>query len=94
VRTFWTLWTIAALVAAIILFFFIWGLADGSVSSFNAGIWTIALAVVAVVVVGSLWLKSAGHPALGAVRCLVLALPGLLYAFFLAIVILSGARWN
>jgi hypothetical protein len=56
-------------------------------------LWASVLAVVTVVVV-RLWLKSAGHPALGAVLHLVLALPGLLYAFFLAVVILSGARWN
>jgi hypothetical protein len=63
---FWAPWGVAATVAAVCLYFFLVGLADGSVSSFNAGLWTVLLLLVATVTGGSLWLKSAGRPGLGA----------------------------
>ncbi len=37
--TFWLLWSFDALIADIIVYFFVSGLARGSVSSFNLGLW-------------------------------------------------------
>ena len=91
---FWILWAINALIGVIALVFFFWGLADGSVSSFNIGLWTGLLAALAAVIGGSLWLKSIGYRRLGISLLLLFAVPGLLYATFLAIVILSGESWN
>ena len=91
---FWLPWTIDAVVAAIVLFFFFWGLADGTVSSFNAGIWTVLLAALAVVVGGSLWLKVTGRRALGITLALVLAVPGLLVGLFFLALIIANPRWN
>ncbi len=91
---FWVLWTIGALTAALTLFFFVAGLADGSVSSFNFGIWAVLLAVVLGVVGGSLWLNAAGRRRLGMTLLLVLAIPAVTAVVFLLAVILSGARWN
>ena len=92
--TFWALWAIDALIGVIALFFFVAGLADGSVSSFNMGIWMAILAALAVVVGGSLGLKALGRPGLGSMLLLVLAVPGVLYAVFLLAVIMSGTSWN
>ena len=91
---FWLPWTIDAVVAGIVLFFFFWGLADGTVSSFNAGIWTVLLAALAVVVGGSLWLKVTGRRALGITLALVLAVPGLLVGLFFLALIIANPRWN
>lgn len=91
---FWVPWAISAMVTAVALYYFVAGLADGSVSSFNIGIWTVLLAVLAVVMGGSLWLRAVGRPGLGAMLLLVLAVPGVLYAAFMLLVILSGSRWN
>lgn len=91
---FWVIWAIDALVSAIAIFYFLVGLADGSVSSFNIGIWILLLAALAVVVAGSLWLKVIGRPGLGAMLLLVLAVPAVLYALMLLIVIISGDKWN
>jgi hypothetical protein len=93
-RTFWILWGFDALIAAIFLFFFFWGLADGSVSSFNIVLWLGILAGLAAVLGGSLKLRSKGHagPALGLL--MILAIPGVLgLLFFLAVLILQP-RWN
>ena len=91
---FWTLWAVNAVIGAIALLFFFWGVSDGSVSSFNIGLWTMVLAALAVVIGGSLWLKSRGRRKLGVSLLLVFALPGLLYAAFVIIAIASGASWN
>ena len=91
---FRVLWAIDALTSVIALSFFFVGLADGSVSSFNMGIWIALLSALAVVLGGSLWLKAIGRPGLGMLLLLVLAVPAVLYALFLLIVIISGSQWN
>ena len=93
-RLFRTLWWFDALIAAIFVFFFFWGLADGTVSSFNIVLWLAILAGLAGVPAGSRRLKAKGHagPALGLV--LILEIPGMLgVLFFLAVLILQP-RWN
>ncbi len=93
-RAFWVLWGFDAIVAAVVAFFFVWGLADGSVSSFNMGLWLTLLAVVGGVVFGSLALQRSGQrgPAMGLL--LVLAIPGIACALFLAAVLILQPRWN
>lgn len=91
---FWVLWAIDALISAIALFFFLVGVADGSVSSFNLGIWIVLLAALTAVVGGSLWLKAIGRRGLGTLLLLVLAVPGILLALFFLVLIISEPRWN
>ena len=91
---FWLPWTIDAVVAGIALFFFFWGLADGTVSSFTAGLWAALLGALAIVVGGSLWLKVTGRRALGITLALVLAVPGLLVGLFFLALIIANPRWN
>ena len=91
---FWLPWTIDAIVAAIALYFFCWGLLDGTVSSRNAGIWAMLLAALAIVVGGSLWLKSTGRRGLGIALALVLAVPGFLVGLFFLALIIANPRWN
>ena len=85
-RLFWFTWGFDALIAAVFLFFFFWGLADGSVFGILAGL--------AAVLGGGLKLRSIGRvrPAMGLL--LILAIPGALgVLFFLAVLILQP-RWN
>jgi len=91
---FWIPWAIDVVIAAVAIFFFLWGLADGSVSTFNMGIWMLMLGAVAVVVTGSLWLRSIGRPGLGTALALVLAIPGVLVGLFFLILIVGNPRWN
>lgn len=92
--TFRVLFGIDALVALVVLYFFFLGLADGSVSSFNAGIWSVLLLMVAGVIAGGLWLRAAGHRRAAHALLLVLALPGIVYALFLVLVLVTHPRWN
>jgi hypothetical protein len=87
-------WGFDAIVALAVVYFFLAGLADGSVSVFNAGIWSVLLLVVAVSLGGSLWLRRAGHYRLAWLLLAVLGLPGFAYALFLLLVLVTQPRWN
>ena len=91
---FWVLWGVDAIVAAIVVFFFLWGLADGTVSSFNIMLWLGMLTVVGVVVGGSLALRNAGRAIAAFNLLLVVAIPGLAFGLFLASVVLLQPSWN
>jgi hypothetical protein len=91
---FWLLWAIDAVIASTALYFFVAGLADGSVSSFNMGLWITVLVALAAVFGGSLWLKSMGRRGLAVILLLILAAPGVIFALFFLILIVSGPRWN
>ena len=86
---FWLIWSIDAIVAAVVLYFFFVGLADGSVSSFNMLLWLALLAGVGLVVIGSLVLRAKGKPHLGILLGLFLAAPGLAFGLFF-LVLMSG----
>ena len=91
---FWIPWAIDAVIAAIAVFFFLWGLADGTVSSFNIGLWTILLGLLAALVAGSLWLRSNGKQGIAIALFWVLAGPGVLVGLFFLILIVGNPRWN
>ena len=91
---FWIPLAVDAVIAAIVVFFFLWGLADGTVSGMNIGLWVLTLGALAAVVGGSLGLKSSGRPGLGATLAWILAVPGLLVGLFFLALIVGNPRWN
>jgi len=91
---FWVPWAIDAVIAIIGVYYFVVGLADGSISSFNIGLWLQLLLVLVIVVGGGLWLKSAGRPGLATILVLLLALPGILYGLFMVVLLITAPRWN
>lgn len=93
-RGFWLLWGFDALIGGVFLYFFLVGLGDGSVSSFNIALWAAILAALAAVVLGSLALRSAGRSQLALKLLWLLAAPGLLVGLFFAVLLLSNPRWN
>lgn len=91
---FYILYTIDVIVAVIAVYYFFIGLADGSVSSFNGGIWFALLAALAALLIGTFFLKSAGKIALANTLLAVLAVPAVLFAFFMLTVIVTKQKWN
>ncbi len=91
---FWLLLGLDVLAASVAGYFFVLGLSDGSVSSFNIGEWTVLLATLAAIIAGGVALHRTGYVKSGNLVLAVLATPALLYAAFMVIVIMSGARWN
>lgn len=93
-KTFWILWIFNALMALIPVYFFLEGVADGTVSQRNIGIWLILLLVVAIVLGGSLWLKGTDHLKIAKVLLIIATIPSVLAIVFFLSVILSNNRWN
>ena len=91
---FWIPWGFAAIVTGVAVYFFLVGLADGSVSSFNTGLWTAILLGTMGITIGSLLLKKSGRPGLGALLALVLALPGVLAGLFFLLFLFTQPRGN
>lgn len=85
---------VSGVVAVVVVLFFLWGLADGSVSSFNFEIWLVALVLVAIVPIAGIRLANRGHYLAATLVLGILAFPGILYGLFILLVIGSGARWN
>lgn len=91
---FWIPWSVAAIVTAVAVVFFLIGVGDGTVSSFNIVLWLGILGLTLGVTGGSLWLKKAGRPVLAILLTLVLAVPGLLAVLLLLALIVAHPRWN
>jgi hypothetical protein len=87
-------WIIAAIVTLISLFFFVTGLADGTVNERNLMLWMGILAICAVALLGGPWLRHHQYPILGLIVTAIVAIPSMLFGLFMLIAILSGSRWN
>jgi hypothetical protein len=92
--TFRVLWAFDAIVSAVFLYFFVVGLGDGSVSSFNMGLWVAILAVLAGVLGGGLMLKARRQRAAALALLALLAIPSALVGLFFLILIVANPRWN
>ncbi len=80
--------------AAIAAFFFLWGVADGTVSSFNIGIWSLLLGGIAVIIGGGMALRRQGKNKAANALLLVLAMPTAGYALFILMILILQPRWN
>jgi hypothetical protein len=85
---------IDTLAALVIVYFFIVGIVDGSVSSFNITLWLGILAIVAAVLGGGWMLNKSGQRAAGNVVLAVLAIPGILFGVFMLVVIIAQPNWH
>jgi hypothetical protein len=91
---FQVLWGIDAVVAAIFVCFFIIGLADGSVSSFNMGLWSVILGALAALLWGSQMLRGAGKEVLATTLLTVLAVPSLQVGLLFLLILILQPKWN
>lgn len=82
------------MIAAGVLFFFVRGLSDGTVSSFNIATGLILLLGVGVVVVGGYALQTRGRRGLARALVIILAVPGIGDALFLLAVLIGHPRWD
>ena len=91
---YWATFTIAALVNLFAMGFFIVGIGDGSVSSFNMTLWLAILATTAGVLFVGHRLHLHGRTGLAIAVLAILAVPGLLYGLFALMMIVNPPRWN
>ncbi len=76
------------------MLFFILGLGDGTVSSFNIGLWIPLLAATVGPLVGGIMLHRRGQTAAGKLLLALLAMPALIALLVLPVLILNPPRWN
>ena len=98
-RYAWAMWfgilfAIDAAVALVFLYFFLIGIADGSVSSFNIMLWLAILAGLAAILIGAPALRAHGQRPAANALLLVLAIPGFPGGLFVLALIVLQPRWN
>ena len=91
---FWILWGIDAGVALIFGYFFLVGVGDGTVSSFNIVLWMGILGGLAVVLGGGWFLWWKKHPGWAAALLALVAVPALGALALLLVILISNPRWN
>jgi len=80
--------------ALVVVYFFIIGLGDGSVSPFNMQLWLGILAGIAAVLGGGLFLNTKGQRIAANLVLLILAAPSALFGLFMLSIIILQPRWN
>jgi hypothetical protein len=88
------LFGIDAAVALVALYFFVVGLGDGSVSSFNILLWLALLGGIGAVLGGGWVLNAMGRRGAAIGVLMILALPGFLFGLFILGVLILQPRWN
>jgi len=91
---FGVLWGIDAAATGALAYFFLAGVADGSISSSNIGLWSGILAACFVILAGSVAFRKAGRPILGNLVLAPVAIAAVLYILLFGLLIASGVRWN
>ena len=92
--TYWMLWSFDALITLVVIYFFIAGICDRSVGSFNITLWCSILAIAIGIPLMSLWLKSRNYLYVAKLLLWIMAIPGLFYLLFILIFIIGKTRMN
>lgn len=91
---FWILWVIDAIATAVILYFFVIGLGDGSISSTNAGIWAVLVLLPIALLVGSYIFKVGNKLTAAKWLLSILVIPAILYFLFFLMLLIINPKWN
>jgi ABC-type spermidine/putrescine transport system permease subunit II len=89
-----TLAGLAAITTGTVVFFFVTGLADGSVSSFNIGLWLALLALAIAPLAGGIALHRQGRTGAGRLLLALLAVPAVIGGLVLLVLIVNPPHWN
>lgn len=82
------------LTLGVILFFFLWGLSDGTVSSANILLWTVLIAVPSAILWAATALRAKGRHGAAAGLASLLAVPALLAGIVILVLIIAPPRWQ
>lgn len=88
-----TLLGIDLVAAAIVLFFFLWGLTDGT-ALYAPGLWLMIVGGIAAIIGGGVTLARAGRVKAGSALLSLLAIPTVGYALFMLMILVLQPRWN
>lgn len=93
-RVFGALFVCAVLTWLTLAAFFVIGIGDGSITSFNLALWLALLSAGGLSVWAGHALQGRGRTTLALAALSVTAVPGLLAALFLLVVLVTQPRWN
>lgn len=93
-RLFWVFLACSALTTLVAFGFFLVGLADGSVSAFNLALWIALLGVLVLSLWGGWLLFRRSRQVLALLVLSISALPGVLGALFVGMLLLTNPHWN
>jgi len=91
---FWIVFGIDVVAALVAVYFFVVGLGDGSVSSFNMTLWLALLGGIAVILGGGWALNAKGwrRAAIGLLS--ILGVPAFLFGLFLLMIVIAQPSWR
>jgi ABC-type Fe3+ transport system permease subunit len=92
--TFWIALGIDLVIGFTFLFFFLVGIADGSVTSFNMSLWIATLTALTTLVVACLTLYVKNRHRVATGLALTLAVPGVLAGILFLVALVLNPRWN
>ena len=78
----------------VLLVFFVIGIGDGSITSFNLTLWLALLGLGGISIWSGYALRRKGRTGLALAALSITALPGLLAALFLLLLLVMQPRWN
>ncbi len=86
--------TINAIALAVLFFFFMWGLSDGTVSSFNILLWLAMLGIPSATLLGG-WVQwNKGNHSFAIMLLLLPSVPALLFFLFFFMIIVLAPDWK
>jgi hypothetical protein len=88
-----TLFGIDLVAAAIVAFFFLWGVSDGT-ALYAPGLWLLVVSGIAAIIGGGIALARAGRVGLGSALLSLLAIPAVGYGLFILMLLILNLRWN
>ena len=91
---FWILFGIDAIAAMVTIYFFLEGLGDGSVSSFNMGLWMALLGGVIAILGGGWMLNANGRRRMAIGVLSILAIPSTLFGLFMLLIVITQPNWH
>jgi len=75
-------------------YFFIIGIADGSVSNFNLGLWLFLIIAQVLILVGGYFLHQNNKFLIAKLLLAVTAIPSLIYLLFILLILITTPKWN
>ncbi len=91
---FWIVFAIDAAAALVAFYFFLIGLADGTVSSFNITLWLALLGGIAAILGGGLGLHAKGQRGAAIGVLMILGIPAFLYGLFILLLLILQPNWH
>lgn len=91
---FWILWVVDAIATAVILYFFVIGLGENTVSGQNAGLWLMMVLLPIALLIGSYVLKENNNLKTAKWLLSIMAVPTILFFLFFLIIAITNPKWN